>query len=542
MNLTWRNEPDGYAVATLTTPGAVLAMAETDAPGPVQWNSRWIAEGGHRASAVLAIDGQTARVLQGENAGQGLLVVWAIENGIASNELVLMLLGAGEGSASTGNADTGTGTDIGTDNARDSGDGSNSGDSGDGLSANALTLLPIQGQARLSLTAVGALHSVKPLQAKAKLRLIARHGTAQPPSGLGMQMKIIADPYRPEVILDQSLRVWFNGHPGQCKVALKLDDGAEFQPAFVWQNPGVTQPAILKIDRAEIAGDGQSHLIKVSVWQAVGNRTSARATLSDYAKTPTVRPATQPEWCGATPIRQGETLYSTDGYHSVMGHISDLTRIDWRHTGAVQIMAKVPVANEKTAGFHQSIVTLGYADHDETRFVAEAVGLLIGWRNGLLHEVLFGVASIHHGQFGPVTWANAPVNIREILHRPAGPPLTPDEQAGTARVLRLDWMKDEVGKTIFAENGWIYPGYPGSSAADTQRRDIVNTTLDKALRKIKDLIRRGGRVMLDDLGRFEARWNETRTVRSVGFAPSPGFIAGTRAGYPLTDAQAKALP
>ena len=205
-------------------------------------------------------------------------------------------------------------------------------------------------------------------------------------------------------------------------------------------------------------------------------------------------------------------------------------------------MAKVPVANEKTAGFHQSIVTLGYADHDETTFVAEAIGLLIGWRNGLLHEVLFGVASIHHGQFGPVTWANAPVHIREILHRPAGPPLTPDEAAGTARVLRLDGMKDEIGQAIFAENGWTYPGYPGSSAADTKRRNIVNTSIDKTLRKIKDLIRRGGRVILDDLGRFEARWNETRTVRSVAFVPSPGFIAGTRAGYPLTDAQAKAWP
>lgn len=401
---------------------------------------------------------------------------------------------------------------------------------------------PVQAQARLRLIAHGLLRSVKPLQAKAKLRLIARQGTVQPPSGLGMQMKIVTDPYRPEVILDQSLRVWFNGQPSQCRIALKIDDSAEFQPAFLWQNPGVTQPAILKIDNAAIAGDGQNHLIKVSVWQAVGNRTSARATLSDYAKTPTVRPATQPEWCGATPIRQGETLYSTDGYHSVMGHISDLTRIDWRHTGAVQIMAKVPVANEKTAGFHQSIVTLGYADHDETTFVAEAVGLLIGWRNGLLHEVLFGVASIHHGQFGPVTWANAPVHIREILHRPAGPPPTPDEQAGTARILDGAGLKNDIGQAIFAENGWTYPGYPGSSAADTKRRNIVNTSIDKTLRKIKDLIRRGGRVTLDDLGRFEARWNETRTVRSVAFVPSPGFIAGTRAGYPLTDAQAKALP
>ena len=169
---------------------------------------------------------------------------------------------------------------------------------------------PVQAQARLRLIAHGLLRSVKPMQARAKLRLIARQGAAQPPSGLGMQMKIVTDPYRPEVILDQSLRVWFNGQPSQCRIALKMDDSAEFQPAFLWQNPGVTQPAILKIDSAAIAGDGQNHLIKVSVWQAVGNRTSARATLSDYAKTPTVRPATQPAWCGATPIRQGETLYS----------------------------------------------------------------------------------------------------------------------------------------------------------------------------------------------------------------------------------------
>ena len=78
--------------------------------------------------------------------------------------------------------------------------------------------------------------------------------------------------------------------------------------------------------------------------------------------------------------------------------------------------------------------------------------------------------------------------------------LTPDEQAGTARILDVAGLKDEIGKAIFAENGWIYPGYPGSSAADTKRRDIVNTTIDKVLRKIKDLTRRGGRVTLNDLG------------------------------------------
>ena len=117
--INWQNDPDGYAVTTLTTTGAVLALAESDTSGPVQWFSYWIAEGGHADSAVLAMDGHTVRILQGENAGQGLLMVWAIENGIVSNELVLMLLGEGYGSASYGSASTGnTGTgNTGTANA-----------------------------------------------------------------------------------------------------------------------------------------------------------------------------------------------------------------------------------------------------------------------------------------------------------------------------------------------------------------------------------------------------------------------------------------
>lgn len=202
---------------------------------------------------------------------------------------------------------------------------------------------------------------------------------------------------------DQHLWVWFNGHPGQCRIALKIDDGAEFEPAFTWQNPGVTGPAIVKIESAAIAGgDGKDHRITVSVWQAVGNRTSARATHSDYAKTPVVRPATQPEWCGVTSIRQGETLYAAP--YVVSGRVKDLTRVDWRHSGAVQIMAKIPVRTQradKSWGWKTRVITLGHADHDETTFVAEDLGLLMGWENGALREVWFGVASIHHGQFGP---------------------------------------------------------------------------------------------------------------------------------------------
>ena len=537
MKITWQNDPDGYLVATLTATGAVLAVAQSDATGPVQWFSRWIAEGGHRESATLQIDGNTAFVLQGEKAGQGLFVVWAIENGMASNELVLMLLGEGYSSASNGTVSDSTIGD-GTVSEKD-GSGGISGSGETGETGTIETVFSaIQGQASLALNVKGIVRIKKPLKAKATLQLIARQGTAQIPTGLGMKMTILTDPYRPDVIRDQYLMVWFNGNPNQCKIALQIDDGAEFQPAFTWQNPGTTSSAILKIDGAEIPGDGQSHLIKVSVWQAIGQSTSARATLSDYAKTPTVRPATQPSWCGVTAIRQGETLYSTDGYHSIIGHIGDLTRVEWRHTGAVKIMAKVPVANEKTTGFHDSIISVGYADYDETQFFAEGIGSNIGWRGGDFHNVLFGVAAIHGGQFGPITWANTPVKIKEVYQNPSIAPNSPDDIAGTAIAKAYSTFREEVAMALFAANGWAYPNYWEASP----RRDTARMAVDQLLLRIKDIIRKGGSVTLDDLGRFEARWNPARTVRSVAFVASAGFITGTRAGILLTDQQAKASP
>ena len=403
------------------------------------------------------------------------------------------------------------------------------------------TLISIKSKGAIGLTGKGLLHVMKSLKAKAALRLLARNGTAQPPSGIGMQMKIITDPYRPELILDQYLLIWFNGHPSQCRISLKIDDGAEFQPAFTWQNPGVTGPALIRIDSAAIAGDGKNHLIKVSVSQAVGNRTSTSGTFSDYAKIPNVRTTAQPEWCGATTLRQGETIRSGP-YNWVYGHVPDLTRIEWRHTGAVQIMAKIPVRTKLANGawgWKTSVVTLGYADHDETTFVAQDVGLLIGWQNGALQDVLFGVAAIQNGTFGPVTWASAPVKIREVHPQPQEAITNPDELAGTLRRvtgrLKIETYPDtfnlEVRARVLTHLG----------ALPTNGNAIIDQAVLSLFFALKNRIRQGGSVTLDDLGRFEARWNEARTVRSVGFVASPGFVEGTKAGYLLTDAQAKAL-
>ena len=111
-----------------------------------------------------------------------------------------------------------------------------------GSLSGAVTAQMLRGPAVMRLTMRGILNPRKALKARAALRLMAKHGTAQPPSGLGMQMTILADPYRPAVIRDQYLHVWFNGHPAQCRIALKIDDSAEFQPAWTWQNPGTHSP------------------------------------------------------------------------------------------------------------------------------------------------------------------------------------------------------------------------------------------------------------------------------------------------------------
>lgn len=540
----WQNDPDGYLVETLGSAGQTLAVAQTDSGQSVQWFSRWIAEGGHSGSATLHIDGQTARVVQGENAGQGLFVVWATDHGIASNELVLMLLGAGANSASHGPVND---ESTRSESARSGSDGKGAAGTIEAGTTEAGTIETVfnamQGQASLTLDARGTIRSKKSLKAKAALRLIARQGTAQTPSGLGAKMTIITDPFRPDMIRDQYLRVWFNGHPQHCRIALQIDDGVEFQPAFTWQNPGVTRQAILKIDEAEIPGDGQTHQIMISVWQAVGNRTSARATLRLFDRTPNPRPTLQPAWCGVTAIRRGESIRTVlPGYGNVItGHISDLTRVDWRHTGAVQIMAKIPVRNSKTGVWSHSILTLGYADYHETCFYVENLGSRLGWTNGILLDVLLGVAAIQHGKFGPIHWANAPVKIREVYPRPLTAPNSPDDIAGTTINEIYSTFRAEVVMALFAANGWTYPNNWDNSTPEAKRRTIAIAAIDQLLLRIKEITRKGGSVTLNDLGRFEARWNEARTVRSVAFAPSPGFREGVRAGSILTDAQAQAL-
>lgn len=382
-----------------------------------------------------------------------------------------------------------------------------------------VALQPLRAACALSVAARGIMRSLGTmmLQALGRLALIAKRTTAKAPPGLGMKMHLVTDPQRPEVILDQFLRLWYWGLPSAVKVAYQVDDQPETQPAATWENPGTTQPAILRVDGAAIPGDGRTHRVTVSAWQQVGTATSPRATVSEYLATPDVRPTVAPEWCGATLQRQalGLPLNST-------GQLPDLVAVKWRHTGAVAIFAKYQKGGKTV------ISQVGVADHQEASFLAEGVSALMGYTFGAAN-VYFGVAAIARGTYGAITWQTRPVQIKgfDEFRQPAAP--NPD--AATGQAMGDGTLEVEVLALLRAQLGASAPGNLDLIARRTQAKLVL---------RIKDIIRQGGSVELGDFGTFKANWSTSG--RSVGFVPSLGFKVGTALGKPITDAEAKVLP
>ncbi len=211
-----------------------------------------------------------------------------------------------------------------------------------------MALKPLRAVGALSVRAIGIMRSLGTLMLKAlgHIGLVGKRTAAKAPGGLGMKMEILTDPKRPETVLDQLLRLWFRGQPSAVRVAYQVDDQPEIQPAATWENPGTTQPAILRISGAEIPGDGRTHRVTVSAWQQVGTATSPRASVSEYLATPDQRPTAQPEWCGAELLRQATP------------YLADLSRVRWRHPGAVGIFVSPSSSLCPTVSFLMSKLRL----------------------------------------------------------------------------------------------------------------------------------------------------------------------------------------
>jgi hypothetical protein len=380
------------------------------------------------------------------------------------------------------------------------------------------TSLPLHAAGTLGLFLVGTLREIGAcfIKAKGTLSLLAKRVAPQPPRGLGMKMHVISDPRRPGVILDQYLRVWFFGLPSAVRISYQVDDQPERQPAATWENPHSPQPAVIRIDGAEIPGDGLTHRVTVAAWQQVGATTSPKATLSDYLATPDGRPLAIPEWCGATLIRQatGLALHST-------GHLPDLVEIQWRHPGAVALFAKFQKSGKTT------LAKVGVADHQEAFYRAEGVSALIGYTANPI-DVYLGVAAMARGTYGAITWQATPIKIKGFDEFLLPEPANPD--AATRQVLNAYTLREAVKGILYDQLG---PSRPANL------NTIIDTTYTKLLYRLKDPIRKGGTVALDDLGTLKAGWGTNG--RSIGFTPSLGFKTGTKLGKVLTDAQAKEI-
>lgn len=128
--------------------------------------------------------------------------------------------------------------------------------------------------------------------------------------------------------------------------------------------------------------------------------------------------------------------------------------------------------------------------------------------------------------------------------KPVVPP-TPDELAGTAVDVNYASLKANVFADVLSAMG----------ALPTEGLSIVNAAIDKMVLKMKDVVRLGGSVELQDFGIIEAKWTNERLARNpstgapvvvppyrgTGFTASLGFKTGTKNGTILTDVQAKAL-
>jgi hypothetical protein len=139
--------------------------------------------------------------------------------------------------------------------------------------------------------------------------------------------------------------------------------------------------------------------------------------------------------------------------------------------------------------------------------------------------VTFGAIGLRDSHESPVFWGNS----LTIRFSDGQPDEAEDPDRATAVEVGDSWIQDQVTQYLFL----TLTDPPGNLASLALYAQLKLKT------RIKEITRKGGSVTLDDLGRFEARWNPERTLRSIGFVASPGFVAGTRQGRLLTDAQAK---
>ena len=170
-----------------------------------------------------------------------------------------------------------------------------------------------------------------------------------------------------------------------------------------------------------------------------------------------------------------------------------------------------------------------------SRFIVQDTGPAVA------QPYVFSIVATNISASSSPTLAATPLNITSKVK--AVTPPTPDEIAGTAVDVNYATLKANVFADVLSALGSL----------PTEGQSIVNSAIDSAVLKIKDVVAKGGSVDLQDFGVIEAKWTKERLARnpstgapivvpayrSLGFTPSIGFKTGTRNGTIMTDLQAK---
>ena len=379
----------------------------------------------------------------------------------------------------------------------------------------------LSGSARLALTARGDL-----VTGLALLDRVAIRGVAQ----CGVVLRTTGNPLPPQGLwakLDgDRVLVVIRERPDRLRLTAKLDGDAAYEPVLTWENPDAGLPAILSFAAPDLGTAAVSRILTLTARAIAGDVEGPPAAVWKTLQA-AAQPLPPPAMISAALMRQFSPYWR------------DLTRITWHWGGKIptQVQIKAYIRPRGVSGWQASRrnknLLLGIASAEETQFFVEGLGMKILTDSVNPEPVYFGLAGYRHGETGPEL-ITEPIEISaKVDQLDQEKPPSPDELAGTA----VHWDQAALFNAIASATG--------SSSVTIQ--SVMNT----ALVKIKQVISQGGSVDLDNVGVFSAYWTAvnyrtnriTQAVtvlpaeRQPRFKVSPGFRVGVERGLVLTDEQ-----
>ena len=216
-----------------------------------------------------------------------------------------------------------------------------------------MALKPLRAVGALGLRAVGIMRSLGTLMLKAlgRIGLVGKRVAPAAPQGLGMKMHLVTDPKRPDLVIDQFLRLWYWGLPSAVRVAYQVDDQPE-QPArrHLGESRAPRSPPSCASraprSRAMVAPIG-SRCRPGSRW-APPSAPGQRERVSGHP--------------GRAPHRRPRVVWrraTASGHPLPGGPLAGR----WRHPGAVGLFVKF------TEGSKTTLTQIGVADHQESEYL-----------------------------------------------------------------------------------------------------------------------------------------------------------------------------